>query len=99
MAQIIKFNGKVPTGIATPKFLVGQTVQNLDPDLFVRMLYNHPGHIERSKAKKQRIAEEKKKKEREAKEAEIRKDRQMIILGFTSVVSTILAFVAASFII
>lgn len=99
MAQIIKFENDRATGLATPRYGAQRVAQNLDPDLFVRMLYNHPEHIERSKEKREQILEENRRKKLAEKMAEYRKERQMVFLGFCTIVSTLLAAVLASLLI
>ena len=96
MARIIKFNGNVATGIASPKFPVQQAVQNRDPDLFIDMLAHHPEHIQRSIEKRNRILEDIQKKEQEKKRREYIKDGQMITLGFLSAASILVALFAVA---
>lgn len=96
MAQIIKFENDKATGLATPRYGAQRVAQNLDPDLFIRMLQNHPEHIERSKQKGQRIREEARQRVLAEQEEMDRKDQQMIVLGFLSGISSLVAAVAVS---
>ena len=91
MNNIIPF-----AGIPTPRFKAQQIKQDLDQDLFVRMVNSHPGHIARAKAKRaQAIAAMQKEEEAARLEKEDLEKLVQTIGGLS--VSTILtmAFVAA----
>lgn len=79
-------------GIPTPKYRAQQIKQDLDLDLFPNMLANHPEHIKRSKAKRDRImAERKEKSEERARRAKENENMLMFLGGMT--VSLLLAVI------
>lgn len=75
------------TGIPSPKTRLQQRVQDLDPDLFPRMLANHPAHIARSRAKAERIKAEIEARAKAEKEEKAAAERFTQFLGGLSVAS------------
>lgn len=97
MADIIKFNSEChATGIASPRFQTQQVVQNLDQDLFIKMLENHPEHIARAKDKLEMIRNESRRKLMLEKDRELRQQSQMIALGALSSISLLVATIAVA---
>lgn len=94
MAEIIKFANDRATGIATPRYTTQKVAQNLNPDLFIDMLDRHPEHIARSKAKRERILEENRRKKMAASARKHRLQSQMVFLGYLSAISALVATIA-----
>lgn len=94
MAEIIKFANEKATGIATPRYTTQKVAQNLNPDLFIDMLDHHPEHIERSKAKRERILEENRRKKMAMEAKRHRMQNQMVFLGYLSALSALVATIA-----
>lgn len=63
------------TGVPTPRYRVQRIRQNLDQDLFVDFLANHPEHLARSKAKGERIVAQRRRELEERRRREARRER------------------------
>lgn len=93
MSNIIELN---PKGIPTPRYTVQRRRQDRDPDLFIDMLNNHPAHIARAKAKRDRIIEAAKAKAEADRQAHEDAERLTMALGHLSIGSLLALTVTAA---
>lgn len=85
-----------PKGIPTPRYHAQRIRQDRDPDLFVTMVNNHPGHIARAKAKRDRIIEAARKQAEADRLAHEDAERLTLALGQLSIGSILALTVTAA---
>lgn len=74
-------------GIPTPRFQTQRVKQNHDPDLFVKMLANHPGHIQRRQTRRDQYYEEARRQAEAEKQDREEQESLLMTMGTISVFS------------